>query len=132
MEFDPADAGFTVALMVAGFIQTGIATFQLFDINFTDVIFSSGNIEITLAYAVSVGAFAGIIITNENTDLSSLKDDAEKLDDYYMWSIFGTVGVFAAWLLVGDVSSFFQSSDLWGLVYVGITSTAGFAAGWML
>ncbi|ELZ62287.1 hypothetical protein, partial [Haloferax sp. ATCC BAA-646] len=88
MEFDPADAGVTVALMVAGFIQTGIATFQLFDINFTDVIFSSGNIEITLAYAVSVGAFAGIIITNENTDLSSLKDDAEKLDDYYMWSIF--------------------------------------------
>ncbi|WP_396610805.1 hypothetical protein ACH9L7_11280 [Haloferax sp. S1W] len=132
MEFDPVDAALTVAMMVSGFIMTGIATFQLFDVGFTDVIWSSGNIEITVAYAISVASFVGIVATNENTDFSSLKDDAERLDEYYMYSVFATVGLFAGWLLVGDVASFFQSSDLWGLVYVGVTTTASFAVGWML
>jgi hypothetical protein len=30
------------------------------------------------------------------------------------------------------VANFFRSADLWGLMYVAITTTAGFAVGWML
>lgn len=132
MTFDPLDAGLTVAMMVSGFIMTGIASFNLFDVNFSDVVWSSGDMAVTTAFAVSALAFAGIVATNDNTSFKSLKDDAQQLDDYYAGAILGTVALMAAWLLVPDVASFFQSSDLWGLVYVGVTTTAGFAVGWML
>lgn len=133
MEFDPVDAGLTVAMIVTGFIMVGIAQFNIFDISFSDAIWSSGNIEITIAYAISAASFAGIVATNDNTDFSSLKDDAQNLDDYYMYAIFGTIALMVAWVLLPDmVASFFQSSDLWGLLYVGVTTTAGFAVGWML
>ena len=133
MQFDPADAAMTVALMVSGFIMTGVATFNLFDINFSDVVWSSGNIEVTTAYVVSAGAFVGIVATNDNTSIQTLKDDAQELDDYYYGAIVGTVALMVGWLLMPDtVASFFQSGDLWALVYVGVTTTAAVAVGWML
>jgi hypothetical protein len=133
MNFDPIDMGLTVALMVSGFIMSGIATFQLFDINFTDVVWSSGNMSISVAYVISALALGGIVATNDNTSLKTLKDDAEKLDQYYYAAIVGTAALMIGWVVMPDtVASFFQSSDLWGLAYVGITTTAAFAIGWML
>ncbi|KAB1185666.1 hypothetical protein GJR98_14575 [Haloferax sp. MBLA0077] len=133
MEFDPEDAALVVAMMVSGFIMTGIATFQLFDINFTDVVWSTGSTEITVALVISAASFVGTVATNDNTSLQTLKDDAEKLDDYYYGAIILTAGLMVGWVLLPNtVASFFQSSDLWGLVYVGITTTATFAIGWML
>ncbi|WP_225316424.1 MULTISPECIES: hypothetical protein [Haloferax] len=113
--------------------MTGIATFQLFDINFTDVVWSTGSTEITVALVISAASFVGTVATNDNTSLQTLKDDAEKLDDYYYGAIILTAGLMVGWVLLPNtVASFFQSSDLWGLVYVGITTTATFAIGWML
>ena len=133
MDFDPVDAALTVGVMMSGFIMVGIATFSLFDIGFGDVVWSSGNMSMSVAYVIGAGAFVGIVATNDNTELSSLKDDAERLDDYYYYSIIATVALMVGWLVMPDtVASFFQSSDLWGLVYVGVTTTASFAVGWML
>ena len=133
MQFDPVDTALTVALMISGFIMTGVATFSLFDINFTDTVYSSGNITISVAYAISVVALGGIIATNDNTSLKSLKDDAEQLDQYYYGAILGTGALMVGWVLMPDtVATFFQSSDLWALAYVGVSTTAAFAIGWML
>lgn len=132
MQFDPTDAALTVGMMVSGFIMTGIATFSLFDINFSDVVWSSGSYELTTAYVISALALVGIVATNDNTSFETLKDDAQSLDDYYMYAVFGTVALMVGWVVVPDVASFFQSSDLWGLLYVGVTTTASFAIGWML
>jgi Na+/citrate or Na+/malate symporter len=132
MQFDPIDAALTIAMMVAGFIMTGIASFNLFGVDFSATVVTLGGYAITTAYAVSVLAFAGIVATNDNTSFQTLKDDAQNLDDYYAYAILGTVALFAAWILVPDVASFFQSGDLWGVLYVAVTTTAGFAVGWML
>jgi hypothetical protein len=35
-------------------------------------------------------------------------------------------------VLIGDVASFFQSSDLWGLLLTAATITAQVVVGWML
>jgi hypothetical protein len=89
--------------------------------------------EISLAYAISALALVGTVVTNDNTELSSLKTDAEQLDQYYYFAIIGTAALMVGWVLLpSTVASFFQSSDLWGLVYVGVTTTAQFAIGWML
>jgi hypothetical protein len=132
MEFDPVDAALTLALAVSGFIMTGIATFQLFDVNFGEVVWSSGNIEVTMAYVVSVAALGGTVLTNDNAELDSLRSDVQDLGDYYYYAVLGTAAVMVAWLLVPDVASFFQSSDLYGLIYVAGVTTAQFAVGWML
>jgi hypothetical protein len=139
MEFDPLDAGATLALAVSGFIMTGIATFQLFDVNFSDVIYSSGNIEITMAYALSVAALGATFVTNESVtiDGTTLKSDEtgetlQDLGDYYYYAVVATLGLMAAWLVLPQVPDFFTSSDLWALVYVGVTTTGQFVIGWML
>jgi hypothetical protein len=132
MQFDPVDAALTIAMMVAGFIMTGIASFSLFGIDFGATATTLAGYDITTAYALSVLAFLGIVATNDNTSFQTLRQDAESLDDYYMYAIFGTIALFGLWLFVPDVANFFRSSDLWGLMYVAITTTAGFAVGWML
>jgi len=132
LEFDPTDTALTLALAISGFIMTGIATFTLFDVSFTDTIFSVGGYNITIAYAMSVVALAGTIYTNENTGIDTLSDDIKDLDDYYKYATIATGGLIAAWLFIPAVGDFFTSSDAMALVYVGVTTTGQFVLGWML
>ncbi|QDX39845.1 hypothetical protein [Salarchaeum sp. JOR-1] len=131
-EFDPVDAGLTVATMISAFIVTGIASFNLFDVDFGAVAFTLAGHGLSTAYVIGALALAGTILTNENAQLSSLQEDAKDLGDYYYGAVLATVGLMVAWVFVGDVSSFFSSSDLWGLVYVGVVTTGQFVIGWML
>lgn len=132
LEFDPTDTALTLALAISGFIMTGIATFTLFDVSFTDTLFSLGGYDITIAYAMSVVAIAGTIYTNDNTELDSLSNDIKNLDDYYKYATVATLALVGAWLFIPAVQDFFTSSDAMALVYVGVTTTGQFVLGWML
>lgn len=132
MSFDPVDAALTLALAVSGFIMVGIASFNLFDVSFGDTAVTLAGNGLSVAYVTSVLAFGGTILTNDNAELSSLADDVKDLDQYYYGAVVGTAALMVGWVVLPDVASFFQSSDLWGLTYVGVTTTAQFALGWML
>jgi len=132
MQFDPVDAGLTLALTVSGFIMVGIASFSLFNVDFGATALTLAGTEISTAYLISVVAIVGTVVTNDNTELSSLRDDVDKLDDYYKYLVIGTAVVFVAWLFISDVSSFFKSGDLWGLISVAGATTAQMAIGYML
>ena len=132
MEFDAVDAALTMALAVSGFIMVGIAQFELFSLDFGEVMWSSGSIELTLAYVISVAGLAGTVLTNENAALDSLASDVTNLDDYYKYTVVAVAVVMVAWLFIPQVSEFFQSSDMWGLLYVAAVTTAQFALRWML
>ena len=132
MSFDPIDAGLTLALTVSGFIMVGIASFQLFNVDFGATAISLAGQDLTTAYLISAAALVGTVVTNDNTSLSDLQSDMDQLDDYYAYLILGTGAIMVAWLFIPDVSAFFQSGDLWGLVYVAGTTTAQMAIGYML
>jgi hypothetical protein len=132
MEFDAVDAALTMALAVSGFIMVGIAQFELFSLDFGEVMWSSGSIELTLAYIISVAGLVGTVLTNDNAALDSLTSDVTNLDDYYKYTVVAVAVVMVAWLFIPQVSEFFQSSDIWGLLYVAAVTTAQFALGWML
>jgi hypothetical protein len=132
MEFDPLDAGLTIATMVSAFIVVGIASFDLFGVSFAATAITLAGTGLSTAYVIGAISLAGTLATNDNAELSSLQEDAKDLGDYYYAAVLGTVGLMVAWVFVPDVASFFQSSDLWGLVYVGIVSTGQFVIGWML
>ena len=137
LKIDPVDVALSIALMISGFIMVGIASYQLFGIDFGATATTIGGYDLTTAYVMSVLAFGGIIATNDNTSFSDLRSDVEGMTgeyaQYYAYAVFGTVALMLAWVLLPDtVASFFQSSDLWGLLYVGITTTAGYVVGWIL
>jgi len=132
MQFDPVDVALSIGLLVSGFIMTGIATFSLFGVDFGAVALTLMGQDLSSAYVLSAVAILGTVVTNDNAELSNLHNDAQRLDEYYYYSILATVGLLVAWLFIPDVGSFFQSGDLWGLVYVAITTTGQFAMGWML
>jgi hypothetical protein len=146
MQFDPLDVALNIGVLISGFIMVGIAEFSLFNVDFGATALTLSGYDLSTAYVLSLGAFVGVIFTNDNTSLGDLKEDVENLragkDEYskyseyatyYGGSIIVTVALFAGWVFFPDtVASWFQSGDLQGLIYVGITSTATFAAGWIL
>lgn len=137
MQFDPVDVGLSIGLMISGFIVTGIATFSLFGVDFGATALTLAGYDLSTAYLLGVGAFAGIVLTNDNTSFSELRDDLEGMRgewaEYYMYAVGATVALFVGWVLFPDtVASFFQSNDLWGLLYVSVTTAAGYVVGWIL
>jgi hypothetical protein len=137
MQFDPVDVGLSIALMISGFIVTGIATFQLFGVDFGAVALTLAGYDLSTAYLLGVLAFVGIVATNDNTSFGELRDDLEGMSgewaEYYLYAVAATVALFIGWVVFPDtVASFFQSSDLWGLLYVSITTAAGYVVGWIL
>ncbi|MDB2276710.1 hypothetical protein PM022_19735, partial [Halorubrum ezzemoulense] len=78
-------------------------------------------------------SIVGVIITNDNTEFQSLSDDIQGLQGWYMAAAVGTLVLPVAFVALPDtVGSFFQSSDLWGLLYVIAVTTGQFALGWIL
>ncbi|MDB2281841.1 hypothetical protein PM030_08125 [Halorubrum ezzemoulense] len=133
MEFDAVDAALVVAGLASAFMLVGIASFQLFDVDFTATQFTLGGIGLSTAWILGYASIVGVIITNDNTDFQSLSDDIQGLQGWYMAAAVGTLVLPVAFVALPDtVGSFFQSSDLWGLLYVIAVTTGQFALGWML
>ena len=131
-EFDSMDLGLLVLSMMMSFIMVGIGSFDLFGVDFGAVVTTVAGIELTTAYVLSAGAIVGVVATNDNTSFNDLRDDVEKLDQYYAFSVVATFGFMAAWLVFPGFVDFVQSTDLWGLVYVMIVSAGTFVMGWIL
>jgi len=131
--FDPVDVGLLVLGLVSAFILVGIGHFDLFGVDFQEEMTEVGGYSLSLAWVLGYAAIAGTILTNDNTELSSLSNDIEDLDQYYAATVVLTLTLPVLFIVFPDsVGSFFQSEDLWGLVYVGIVTTGQAAMGWML
>ena len=133
MEFDTVDAALVVTGLASAFMLVGIATFQLFDVDFGATQFTLSGIGLSTAWLLGYGSIVGTILTNDNTELQSLSDDIQGLQGWYMFAAAGTLILPVAFIVFPDtVGSFFQSSDLWGLLYVVGVTAGQFALGWML
>jgi len=132
MSFDPLDAGLTVLTLMSAFIVVEIATFDLFGVDFAATVTTIAGIDLSTAWVLAAGALAGTIATNDNTELSTIRDDVQNLDQYYYAAVIGSVGLLVAWITWPAVPDFFTSEDLWGLVYVFVVTTGQFSLGWML
>ncbi|OYR69028.1 hypothetical protein DJ78_12210 [Halorubrum ezzemoulense] len=133
MEFDAVDAALVVAGLASAFMLVGIASFQLFDVDFTATQFTISGIGLSTAWILGYASIVGVIVTNDNTEFQSLSDDIQGLQGWYMAAAIGTLVLPVAFVALPDtVGSFFQSSDLWGLLYVIAVTTGQFALGWML
>ena len=132
MEFDPVDAGATVTTFIGTSSMAGIASWSLFDVSLSDVAYTLAGNDITLATLLTLVALAVTIITNDNAELSTLHEQAKELENYYYYSVVGSLGLLVGWVFIGDVSSFVQSADLWGVAYIGVSVTGQMAVGYML
>lgn len=131
MEFDYIDGLLAGAAFLGSSVMARIATFDLFGVNFTEVAFQVGE-GVTVAAAIVIVAMFGTVLTNDNTDLSSVVDDVQDLEQKYYVTILASAALVVGWVFVPDVSTFVQSSDLWGVLYVTGTVVAQVALGWML
>lgn len=130
-DFDYIDGVLMGAVFLGASVMAGIGSFNLFNIAFTDVAFQIGE-GVTIAALLVMGGIVGTILTNDNTDLGSITDDVQNLEQQYYFAVVGTVALLVAWVFVPEVSSFVQSSDLWGVLYVVGSLVAQVAIGWML
>lgn len=131
--FDPLDVGLLVLGLMSAFMLVGIASFDLFGVDFSEEMTAIAGFSLSTAWVLGYAAIAGTIITNDNTELSSLRDDVEQLDQYYAATVVLTLALPVAFIVFPDtVGDFFQSEDLWGVIYVGIVTTGQAAMGWML
>lgn len=132
MDFDPVDAGLFVLGLMATLAMVGISSHTLFDVTFSDMVFPNIGEGVSLATAITGAVMIGTVVTNDNAELDSLASDVQDLDQYYYAAVVIAAGGLVGWVFVPEVQNFFTSSDLWGIVYVGITMTAQMALGWML
>jgi len=72
-------------------------------------------------------------MTNDHDlDPAALKDQARRdLNDQYYYLLLGNVVVLAAWPFIPDVSSFVQSQDLWGVLFIFGSVGGQLALGYM-
>ena len=132
MEMDAVDASLLVAGLASAFMLVGVASFDLFGVTFSDVLFSPAGIGLSTAWVIGYASIVGTIVTNDNTEFSSLSDDIQGLQGYYMAAAIGTLALPVAFVVSPTVADFFTSADLWGLVYVVAVTSGQFALGWML
>lgn len=133
MEMDAIDASLFVLNTMAGFLLVGIGTFELFGVDFGATLFSPAGVGLSTAWVVGYASVVGTIVTNDNAELASLKDDVQNLEGYYFAAAAGTLLLPIAFVAFPDmVGSFFKSADLWGLSYVVLVTSGQAALGWML
>jgi len=133
MEFDAIDASLFVLNTMAGFLLVGIGTFELFEVNFGETLFSPAGIGLSTAWVIGYAAVVGTIVTNDNAELSELSSDIRDLEGYYYVAAAATLLLPVAFVVFPDVvGSFFKSADLWGLFYVVLITSGQAALGWML
>ena len=133
LQFDAIDTALLVTGIASAFMLVGIASFNLFDVEFAATVFSPAGISLSTAWVLGYGSVIGTIATNDNTEFSSLSDDIQGLQGYYLAAAVGTLTLPIAFVALPDsVGTFFQSQDLWGVLYVVIVTSGQAALGWML
>jgi len=133
LKMDAVDASLLVLNTMAGFLIVGIGTFDLFGVNFANDLFKFGGYSLSTAWVIGYAAVVGTIVTNDNSELASLGNDIQNLENYYMGAAAATLLLPIAFIVFPDtIGSFFKSADLWGLVYVVVLTSGQAALGWML
>jgi len=133
LKMDAFDASLLVLNTMAAFLIVGIGTFDLFGVNFANELFDFGGYALSTAWVIGYGSVIGTIVTNNNTELASLGNDIQNLETYYMLAAAATLSLPVAFIVFpNSVGSFFQSADLWGLVYVVVLTSGQASLGWML
>lgn len=133
LEFDTLDIGLLVLGNMMGWIMVGIGSFDLFGVNFGQTVTTIAGFDLSTAYVLSALSIIGVLLTNDNAEISDLgTDDIKNLDGYYAFTIVGTLGFMVLWLASGSFVDFVQSEDLWGVIYVMIVTAGTFVMGWIL
>ena len=133
MEFDALDAALVVTGIASAFMLVGIASFNLFDVDFGATLFAPSGYSLSTAWILGYASIVGTIVTNENTEWDSLSDDIQGLQGYYMVAAVSALALPVAFVIFpGSVGSFFSDSDLWGVLYVVLVTSGQVAVGWML
>jgi len=133
MEFDTVDAALVVTGLASAFMLVGIATFQLFGVDF-------GATQFTLSRDRPLDRVAARLWI----DRRDHPDERQHRVAVALGRHSGATGLVhvrrrgdahsprRVHRLPDTVGSFFQSSDLWGLLYVVGVTAGQFALGWML
>ncbi|TKX79181.1 hypothetical protein EXE53_17235 [Halorubrum sp. SD626R] len=133
MEFDAVDAALIVAGLASAFMVVDIATFQLFDVEFGATQFSLAGFDFSTAWLLGYASIIGVVVTNDNTEFSTLSDDIRGLQGWYLGAAVAALALPIGFIVLPDtVGSFFTSSDLWGLLYVVGVTAGQFTVGWLL
>lgn len=133
MKMDAVDAAMIALNVLMASILVGRASLDWFGVDFGATLFSPAGIGLTTAWVLGYVAVAGTLITNDNAQLSTLSDDIQNLETYYMVAAAGTLLLPVAFVVFPDtVGEFFKSADLWGLAYVILVTSGQTALGWML
>ena len=132
MEMDAIDASLLVSGLASAFMLVGVASFNLFDVAFSDTLFSPAGFGLSTAWVIGYASIIATIVTNDNTEFQTLSDDIQGLQGYYMAAAVGTLALPVAFVVSPAVADFFTSADLWGLIYVVAVTSGQFALGWML
>jgi hypothetical protein len=113
-------------------VMAGLGTFGAFDVTLSDTFTVAGG-TFSLAYLLQIGAFGWTVVTNDHDlDPSAFADQARsELTDYYYYTLIAAIIVLVLWPFVSDISSFIQSKDLWGVVFIIGSVAAQMAIGWM-
>jgi hypothetical protein len=130
-DFDYIDGLLVGAVFLGSSVMAGIGSFDLFNVAFTDTAFQIGE-GVSVAAAIVLAGYLATILTNDNTELGSFTDDVQNLEQTYYVAVVGSLALVVAWIFIPDVSSFVQSSDLWGVLFVTGSVVAQIAIGWML
>ena len=132
MQFDESDTALIAVVALASAAMAGLATFSAFGVSLSDTVNLLGG-SFSVAYVATAGAFGLTVLTNDmDLDPSALQSDARRqLDDTYYYLLMGSVIALVAWPFVGELSTFIQSQDLWGVLFIAGSTGAQVAIGYM-
>ena len=130
MSFDPEDTALIAVVAFAAAVMAGLGSFSVFNVSLSDTFTLAGG-TFSYAYAATAGAFVWTVATND-MDISGLREDARsELDDYYYWALMAGIVILVSWPFVDGVSSFVTSQDLWGVLFIAVSTGAQVAIGYM-
>jgi len=133
MDFDAVDTALVVASFFGASIVVGAGTYSLFGIDFGAELFSVAGYSISTAWGFLVGSILMTIVTNENAQFNTLGEDIQNLETYYAAAAALTLILPVAFIVFPDlVADFFQSSDVYKLGFIGITTAGQLTLGWAL
>lgn len=133
MSMDAVDASLFVVNTMAAFLIVGIGSFNIFGVDFAATLFEPAGIALSTAWVLGYGAIVATILTNDNAELGSLKDDVMNLEGYYYAAAAATLLLPIGFVVLPNtLGDFFQSADLWGLSYTVLVTSGQAALGWML
>jgi hypothetical protein len=133
MSFDEEDTALIALVALSSAVMAGLATFAAFGVSLSDTA-TMGGATFSIAYLATVAAFIWTVLTNEgmSMDVGQLREDARaELDDTYYYLLMGSFVGLAAWPFIPELSSFVQSQDLWGVLFVAGSTGAQVAIGYI-